>query len=156
METQSSHQDFFEDGDSTALVCVEEQMLQNVVVEQLKELGYKIHSGLFGEDVQLKLRTHAYDVIVVDENFGGFDIESNPVLREIAELPLNQRRKQYVVIIGPGMITNDYMQAFVHSADLVCNFSDLPNLRVVLRRGVLQHKQFYARLVECLQTAGMA
>jgi hypothetical protein len=155
METQA-HQDFFEDGDLTALVCVEEAMLQSIVVEQLRELGYKLHNGLFGEDVQLKLRTHPYDVIVVDENFGGLDLESNPVLTEINEIPLAQRRKQFVVLIGPGMVTNNYMQAFTHSADLVCSFSDLPNLRVVLRRGAMAHKQFYARLIECLQTAGMA
>jgi len=155
MEPQT-FQDFFEDGDLTALVCEEEPMLQAVIVEQLKQLGYKIHSGFFGEDVQLKLRTHPYDVIVVDENFGGLDIESNPVLREINELPLSQRRKQYVVVIGPGVVTNDQMQAFVHSVDMLCSFSDLPNMRLVLRRGIAQHKQFYSRLLECLQTAGMA
>mgnify|MGYP003693611129 CR=1 FL=1 len=64
-----SENSFFDLGDNTALVCVDHQQYQGVVVPQLTELGYKVHLGLFEEDVLLKLRTYSYNVIVVYEKF---------------------------------------------------------------------------------------
>jgi hypothetical protein len=37
--------------------------MQRLVVENLSELHYKIHTGLFVEDILLKLHTHIYDVV---------------------------------------------------------------------------------------------
>lgn len=148
--------DIFEPNDITALVCIEEPELQAIVFEQLGGLKYKIHTGLFGEDVTLKLRTHVYDAVVVHENFGGADLEYNQVLNEARNLPMSQRRKQIIVLVGPNMVTADEMQAFAYSVDLVVGTSDASNLRLVLRRCSLRHKDLYGRFMECLQEARMA
>ena len=71
--------DLFEPGDQTALVCLDVPEVQRIVVDQLTALGYKIHTGLFVEDIQLKLRTHVYDVVVVAEHFNAADIETNAI-----------------------------------------------------------------------------
>ena len=47
---------FFDLGDNTALVCVDHQQYQKIVVPQLIDLTYKVHLGLFEEDVSLKLK----------------------------------------------------------------------------------------------------
>ncbi len=54
---------FFDLGDNTALVCVDHQQYQKVVVPQLIDMTYKVHLGLFEEDVLLKLKTYNYDVV---------------------------------------------------------------------------------------------
>jgi len=54
----------FEASESTALVCIDHEQYQNVVVPQLTDLKYKVHVGLHEEDVLLKLHTYSYDVIV--------------------------------------------------------------------------------------------
>ena len=43
--------DLFEPGDKTALVCVDVPEVQRIAVENLSELEYKIHTGLFVEDI---------------------------------------------------------------------------------------------------------
>jgi hypothetical protein len=48
--------DIFEPGDLTALVCLDVPEVQRIVVDQLVQLGYKLHTGLFVEDILLKLR----------------------------------------------------------------------------------------------------
>ena len=45
---------FFDLGDNTALVCVDHQQYQKVVVPQLIDMTYKVHLGLFEEDVARK------------------------------------------------------------------------------------------------------
>jgi len=153
MDIQTRH-DIFEADDLTALVCVDEAEVQRPVLDQLGDFGYRIHTGLFVEDISLKLRAHSYDVVAIYETFAGSIAEGNPVLLETARTPSSQRRNQFVVLIGPNMVTNDELQAFQYSVDLVFSVSDLANLKPVLRRGVARHTEFYRRFNECLRMAG--
>jgi hypothetical protein len=141
-----SRLDFFEPGDLTSLVCVDAPDVQRLVVDQLGELNYKIHTGLFVEDILLKLRAHTYHVVVVSEQFNGSDLESNAVIAAAVAMPLVQRRKQFITVIGSSFQTADEMQAFQHSVDLVMNISDAANLKPVLRRGVNKKRELYAPL----------
>jgi hypothetical protein len=153
MDVQTRH-DIFEPDDQTALVCVDEGEVQRAILEQLGGLNYRIHTGLFIEDISLKLRAHTYDLVAIYETFAGSIAEGNPILLETIRTPPNQRRNQFVVLIGPSMITNDELQAFQYSVDLVFSVSDLANFKPVLRRGVAHHTEFYRRFNECLRMAG--
>src|SRR3989442_3186646 len=134
---------FFDLGDNTALVCVDHQQYQKVVVPQLIDMTYKVHLGLFEEDVLLKLKTYNYDVVIVSENFKGSTLQTNPILAELTRRPDTQRRQHFVVLLSQRFATNDAMSAFVHSVDQVINITDLANLKPVLRRGVTQHHELY-------------
>lgn len=154
MQTQTRY-DVFEEGDLTSLVCIDDPGVQTAVFEQLGKLNYKIHTGLFSEDVALKLQAHNYDLVAVYEHFNDWDIATNQILKEAVNVPPEQRRKQFVALIGPGMTTGDAMQAFIYSADLVLGLSDLKNFGTVLSRSLARHKEFYAGFNECLRMAGM-
>ena len=145
--------DFFEPGDRTALVCLDVPEIQRIIVDQLTALGYKIHTGLYVDDALLKLRAHAYDVLVVSEHFNATDIQNNPVVGETRHMSADQRRRQFVVVLGSSFVTNDPMQAFEHSVDLVVALPDVVNLSPVLRRGLVRFKEFYAPWNEALHAA---
>src|SRR5205814_5046094 len=81
---------FFDLGDNTALVCVDHQQYQKVVVPQLIDMTYKVHLGLFEEDVLLKLKTYNYDVVIVSENFKGSTLQTNPILAELTRRPRSE------------------------------------------------------------------
>jgi CheY-like chemotaxis protein len=155
METQN-RLDLFEPGDLTALVCVDVPEVQRIVIEQLTSLGYKIHTGLFVEDVLLKLRTHVYDVVFVSEHFNAGNIETNQIVAEAVKVPAEQRRRQFFAVVGASFVTNDEMQAFEHSVDLVVALTDVVNLRPVLRRGLRRTQEFYAPMKDALKTAEAA
>jgi len=148
--------DIFEPGDLTALVCVDVPEVQRIVVDQLTSLNYKIHTGLFLEDILLKMRAHVYDVIVIAEHFNASDMTKNPIIAAAVAAPSEQRRRQFLVAVGSTLTTNDEMQAFQYSVDLVIGLSDVVNLRPVLRRGVIRMGEFYAPFNDALKTAGMA
>jgi len=154
MEAQTRY-DIFEEGDQTALVCIDDPEVQEATVSQLGGLNYKIHTGLFPEDVALKLRTHNYDVVAIYENFNGWDLETNQILKEVINVPSEQRRHQFIMLVGANMVTNDEMQAFIYSVDLTFSLSDLVNLKTVLRRAVMRHKEFYANFIDSLRISGM-
>ena len=145
---------FFEPGDLTALICIDEPKLQELVVEELSVLNYKLHIGLFPEDIALKLRSHTYNVLLVYENFSGNTLKSNPILDECIQIPSMERRKQFILLVGPSMITNDNMQAFKFSVDMVCNDADLQNLMPILNRGLVKHEEVYHPFNECMKMIG--
>jgi hypothetical protein len=146
--------DLFEPGDTTALVCVDVPEVQRLVVDNLTESDYKIHTGLFFEDILLKLQTHAYDVVIIAEHFNATNLETNPVLEAILEIPAHIRRKQVFVLVGSSVNTDSDMQAWAHSVDLVVNLSDVPNIKHVVRRSVLRSKAFYGSYIEALEKQG--
>ena len=148
--------DLFEPGDQTALVCLDVPEVQRIVVDQLTALGYKIHTGFFVEDILLKLRTHIYDVVIVAEHFNASDLETNPILAEAVHTPAEQRRRQFVAVVGSSFVTNDEMEAFRHSVDLVVGLVDVVNLRPVLRRGLRRAQEFYAPFHEAEKVADAA
>jgi hypothetical protein len=149
METQDSS--FFDLGDNTALVCVDHQQFQKMVVPQLIDMTFKVHLGLFEEDVLLKLKTYSYNVVIVYENFKGSTPQNNPILRAMARRPGAERREHFLVLLSHRFPTNDAMSAFVQSVDLIVNIADLANLKPILRRGVGQYRELYASFHETLK-----
>jgi hypothetical protein len=140
---QEPDSSFLDLGDNTALVCVDHQQYQKIIVPQLIDITYKVHLGLFEEDVVLKLKTYNYDVVVIYENFKNSKLETNPLLLEMTKRPDARRREHFVVLLSHKFATNDAMSAFVHSVDQIINVADLANLKPVLRRGVAQHRELY-------------
>jgi hypothetical protein len=143
---------FFDLGDNTALVCVDHQQYQKILVPQLIDMTYKVHLGLFEEDVLLKLKTYSYDVVVIYENFKNTKLETNPILREMVNRSGPERREHFVVLLSHRFATNDAMSAFVQSVDLIINISDLANFKPVLRRGTTQHRELYHSFNEMLKS----
>jgi hypothetical protein len=142
MEPEASP-NFVDLGDNTALVCVDHQQYQKIIVPQLIDMTYKVHLGLFEEDVSLKLKTYNYDLVLIYENFKGATLQTNPLIREMAKRRDARRREHFVVLISHKFATNDAMSAFVQSVDQIINIADLANLKPVLRRGVAQHRDLY-------------
>jgi len=147
-DTDSS---FFDMGDNTALVCIDQQQFQKLVVPQLIDMTYKVHLGLFEEDVLLKLQTYSYNVVIVYENFKGSTAQSNPILQHMVQRSGAERRQHFVILLSHKFATNDAMSAFVQSVDQIINIGDLANLKPVLRRGVTQHRELYHAFNETMK-----
>jgi hypothetical protein len=148
---QEQEATFFDLDDNTALVCIDHQQYQKLVVPQLIDMTYKVHLGLFEEDVLLKLKTYSYNVVIIYENFKGSTQATNPILREMIRRPGHVRRNHFIVLLSHRFATNDAMSAFVHSVDQIVNIADLPNLKPVLRRGVTQYRELYHPFEETLK-----
>jgi hypothetical protein len=142
---------FFDAGDNTALVCIDHQQYQKLIVPQLIDMSYKVHLGLFEEDVVLKLSTYNYNVVIVYENFKGSTAQTNPVLTHLTKRSGTQRRDHFVVLLSHRFATNDAMSAFVQSVDQIINVADLANFKPVLRRGVTQHRELYQAYQETMK-----
>jgi CheY-like chemotaxis protein len=147
--------DLFEPGDRTALVCVDVPEVQRLVVENLTELDYKIHTGLYLDDILLKMQSHIYDVLVMAEHFNASDLNTNPVLGAAVHMTARQRRRQIQVIVGSSMQTDSEMQAWRLSVDVVVGLADAPNLKHILRRTERRWREMYDPFMTVLKECRM-
>lgn len=154
MET-GTRLDLFEPGDLTLLACHDVPEVRDLIVTQFSELNYKIHTGLYVDDIMLKMRTHQYDTIVLSANFNAVSYETCPIYLAATGVPPAQRRRQFIVLIGSQFKTADEMQAFAASVDLVIGLPDVVTLRPVFRRTAQRHRELYAPFFEAEKTAGI-
>ncbi|HEX8371450.1 MAG TPA: hypothetical protein VF585_01615 [Chthoniobacterales bacterium] len=135
--------DVFEPGDQTALVAFDEARYAEVVSKQLTAIDYKVHGTDSYEELMIQVKTHQYDLVLIQADYAGWAIEENEILQAITKLPAEIRRNEYVMLMGNNLPTNDEMLAFIYSVDLVFDFADMPTFKSVLRRGKARHYDFY-------------
>lgn len=143
----------YEEDGRTSLVCEDGREAQAAIGSVLKELKYATDVAANADEAFEKLRFNKYDVVVINEKFGG-DPETNEVLRHLQTMPMSNRRHIFVALLGQNLITNDNMQSFDKSVNVVVNEKDLPNLKGILKRSVADNDQFYKVYKESLVKLG--
>jgi ActR/RegA family two-component response regulator len=129
-------------GDKTALICDDGPGTESLK-STLEQEGFKCHMAETPERAIERMKYTSYDVITIDQNFGGSTLEMNSVLMYLAPLPMAQRRNSFVVLIGDGFRTLDAMQAYARSVHLVVNPSDLSNMGAILKKCLADFETFY-------------
>ena len=150
-EDESIHQSdqvsplhLIETGDKTALLCIGDQALSERIGQVVRELGYHVVVAQKPSSALSRLNYDQYDLIVLDENYGGADWSKNPVLLHLQRLPMPVRRKSFLCLLSEQAVTLDHMAAFRFGANLILNFRDVEKMQVVLERVVKDHEAFYA------------
>jgi len=145
--------EFFELGDKTSLICADPSTTE-AAKGTLRDLGFKFHIAETPEMATERMRYTHYDCIIVQENFAGSSLRSNPVLNYLAPLPMGQRRYSFVCLIGASFKTLDAMQAFGQSVHLTLNPADLPNLGAILKKGLAEFEQLYRTYKDTVAALG--
>ena len=142
MSSPETKMDFFEVGDKTALICTD-STAGEAIRESLRELDYKFHTAETPDLAIERLRYTPYDVIIIQENFSGTSLKSNPLLSYLTPLPMAQRRNSMICLVGTSFKTLDAMQAFAQSVHLVVNPMDLVNFTAILKKGRAEFDNTY-------------
>ena len=139
-------------GQPTTLLCVDREESRTRIKPMLESMGYIVDCSATTEQALEYLRYNQYDVILLDDAFGG--TSSNPVAEYLSTLNMNTRRDMFVVLMGARFKAADEWQAFVHSVDLVFHIGDLLQLATVLKRGLSDHERSYKIFNESQAAAG--
>jgi len=130
-------------GDLSALICIEDEMTQAQVIDQIAPLGFSTHTATDAGQADFHLQSHTYEMVVVHEQFAGSDVEGNTILHLLREMPLNRRRGTLVLLIGPTMESHSEMQAFLYGVDLTLHESELDDFRTLAGRGLVRQEERY-------------
>lgn len=146
----------YDEGVQTALVCEESAEAHKTIAAALKDLKYAVDTSPNTDDAFEKVKFNNYDLVFLNERFGGSNPEDNVFLQHMQRMPMTTRRNIFLALMGKNLETMDNMQAFDKSANVVINESDLPNLRAILKKSIAANDQFYKVFKESLVKLGKA
>jgi DNA-binding NtrC family response regulator len=98
----------------------------------LQEMGYKVHTAESHEHFLARFSQVQYQVVVLEENFGGLPKDQNTALSTLQWMSMPLRRHATVVLIGDLFQTLAPLQAFQQSVHAVVNRTDLAQLKTIL------------------------
>lgn len=153
-ENDTGPLEFFEEGVKLAIVLESDDLRLSDIIPALEELGYKIIQPLALQEAMSKIRLHAFDMIILSDGFDGKGLEGNPIINYLNHLSMSVRRKIFLVLLSDRFKTMDNMMAFAMSANLVVNPEDLPNMRLILKKGTSENEKFYKVFTDTLREVG--
>ena len=146
--------EFVEEEGETALVCEEDADLRTALKDGLVSLEYYATETDNLRDALKKLRYHTYDMVIVNEKFGGENTTDNSVLIYLQRLPMGIRRNIFVALISDNLRTKDDMAAFNKSVNLIINKKNLSDFSMILKRAVTENDLFFKIFRETLKDEG--
>jgi CheY-like chemotaxis protein len=146
--------DFVEEDVQTVLICETDPALREKINAALKNLGYSITEAASAKDALKNMRFHAYDVVILNENFDASDQTGNSVLNYLANLNMSTRRRIFVALVSGQFRTSDNMAAFNKSVNLIVNTGNIDDIGAVVKRGVADNDAFYHVFKETLRQKG--
>ena len=153
-ENDTGPLEFFEEGVKLAIVLESDDLRLSDIIPALEELGYKIIQPLALQEAMSKIRLHPFDMIILSDGFDGKGLEGNPIINYLNHLSMSVRRKIFLVLVSDRFKTMDNMMAFAISANLVVNPEDLPNMRLILKKGTSENEKFYKVFTDTLREVG--
>ncbi|MBW1689335.1 MAG: hypothetical protein DRG87_06215 [Deltaproteobacteria bacterium] len=153
-EDDASPLEFFEEGVKLAIVLESDDLRLSDITPALDELGYKAIQPLTLQEALSKIRLHPFDMIMLSDGFDGKGLDGNPIINYLNHLSMSVRRKIFLVLLSDRFKTMDNMMAFAMSANLVVNPEDLPNIRLILKKGTSENEKFYKVFMDMLKEVG--
>ncbi len=142
----------FVEGRKLALLCVD-GAAQAPVKEALEGLEYTVHVAAKPQDGIQRLRRNKYEVLILQETFGG-SAQENVVLGALQPMAMSLRRHMCVGLLGADLYTLDNMTAFAKSVNFVVGERDLSKVKSVIKQAVADNDQFYHAFRQVLKETG--
>ena len=146
--------EFVEEGVETALVCEQDEEMRTKVRMALERLDFNVTEAESTRDALRYMRFHVFDLVAVDENFDGSDVDSNHMLQYLGQFPISTRRNIFVILFSNELRTGDRMMAFNKSVNLIVNRAEVDGLETFLKHALKENDDFYGILVETLKKIG--
>ena len=138
----------------TALVCEDDAEFKSAIRTALEGLKYRVEFAAGADDAFEKLKFNQYEIIVLNECFGGTAPGNNALYKFLQFMPMSARRSIFLALIGKDFKTGDNMTAFAKSSNITVNEKDIPDLKAILKKSIADNNRFYKVFRESLLKMG--
>jgi hypothetical protein len=108
----------------------------------LDQLGYKVHTAVNNDEFLDRFSRVQYEIILLEDTFGGVPADQNESLRTLQLMPMPQRRHATVLLISDTLPSLDALVAFQHSVHATINRNDLDKLMLIVQQVVNDNSLF--------------
>lgn len=108
----------------------------------LDQLGYKVHTATTTDEFLDRFSRVQYEIILLEDTFGGVPVEQNESLRTLQLMPMALRRHATVLLLSDTLPSLDAMIAFQNSVHATINRNDLDKLMLIVQQVVNDNTLF--------------
>ena len=134
--------DFVGPNDLPALLAISNPQVLSAVKATLTDMGYKVHVVESHLQFETRYNQINYQVVVIEDGFGGGLMDDNTSLRFLQYLPMTQRRYAVIFLLGGAFETLNTLQAFSQSVHCVVNYSELPMIGQLIQKAIAENNLF--------------
>ncbi len=134
--------DFISDTDKPALLAISTPDWFSIAHLALLEVGYKVHQIITHSDFPGRFSQASYQLVIVEEEFGGNPVHENLTLQLLQRMPMNQRRHSIILLLGKSYQTLNTAEAFQNSVHAVINYSEINWLAQITQKIVAENDLF--------------
>jgi CheY-like chemotaxis protein len=134
----------YRDMDSdTSMICEHDPVIRQKIRETLQSLNFNVIEPTTTKEAIKYTNFHAFNVIVVNDNFDIGKDGVNYVLKYLERLPMPVRRKIFIVLVSSTFATMDYMYSLNKSVNLIINIDDIVEMGLILKKEMEENDYFY-------------
>lgn len=134
--------EFLSADDKPALTAIQSEDIRAKADATLQELGYVVHNVANHEGFPSQFAQIQYEVMVIEDRFGGAAIAENKTLDTVQQMPMSLRRHCTFLLIGSAFETMHAMQGLRQSVHAVMNPSDMENIKAILQKVIADNGTF--------------
>ena len=138
----SNQFEFVSATDKPALLAFSTPEWMEAARSAMLELGYKVHTAATHSDFLVRFSQIQYQLVLVEECFGGSNISENLTLQVLQAMPMSERRHATIILLGDSFQTFTPLQAFQQSVHAVINSSELFLLKQLIEKAVADNTIF--------------
>ncbi len=141
-----------DNGIKKALICDDDAMMRQAIKDSVAKIGYQADETPTIEK-SLDALSHVeidYSLILIDKVFPDDSEGGYKILSKVASLPIDVRRKIFVVFISGDMKSGDANAAFLMGANTVVNKKDIKRLPAILKGEMTEYERLYRVFNKCL------
>ncbi|PLX48414.1 MAG: hypothetical protein C0613_11015 [Desulfobulbaceae bacterium] len=116
-------------------------------------LGYKPIFPDSAEDGINRMRFTEFAAVVLHSRYEGM-LADSAFHDHMCQLPMQKRRYIYYVLVGPEFHTLYNLEALHHSANLVVNDNELPDMPIILKKSFREYDELFGPLLAALRAEG--
>jgi hypothetical protein len=143
--------DFIGPDDKPALLAITTPEWASTAEAALIEAGYKVHSIASHSEFPGRFSQVLYEVVIIEQEFGGTPESENVALQTLQKMPMNLRRHATTILIGNSYQTFNALQAFQQSVHAVINFNEMALLGQLVQKIVADNDLFLSGFREVQQ-----
>ncbi len=129
-------------GDKPALIAIATPDYVEFFRATLVQMGYKVHVATTPDEFTSRFAQVMYEVVIVEETFGGATLAENAALVWLQKLPMARRRHATTMLVGMSFQTLHVMQAYQQSVHAVINPAELASLPQIIQKVVSDNLTF--------------
>ncbi len=135
-----------------ALICDDDRLISEMIKDIVVNLGFTTNLASTVDQAMsiLDKPDMDYGLILIDKVFPEDTEGGYKIISQIAAMPLDTRRKMFVIFISGDIKSMDTSSAFLTGANTVVNKKDINKLKDIITRELSDYERLYSVFNQCL------